>query len=173
MKQSTKIGKTVPMDFARSKYFDALSLFVITVLGIAIYSNSFTCSFHFDDLVHIVNNEKIRDLSDIRSWWSHSPNRPLPVFTLALNYHFHELDVWYWHLFNLIFHLINACLVYWLCLLLFSTPYLKVQKFSPYKRYIALFTALLFLSHPLATQSVTYIIQRMTSMVALFYFLSL
>jgi tetratricopeptide (TPR) repeat protein len=38
---------------------------------------------------------------------------------------------------------------------------------------IALLTALLFVSHPLATQSVTYIVQRLASLVTLFYLLSL
>lgn len=38
---------------------------------------------------------------------------------------------------------------------------------------IAFVTALLWLVHPLATQSVTYIVQRMNSMAAMFYVLSL
>jgi len=38
---------------------------------------------------------------------------------------------------------------------------------------LSLAVALLFVSHPLATQSVTYIVQRMTSMSAMFYFLGL
>jgi hypothetical protein len=64
-------------------------LAIIVLLGIIIYSNSFDCSFHFDDLRQ------------------------------------------------------------------------------------AFLTALLFVSHPLATQSVTYIVQRMASMVAMFYLLSI
>jgi Tfp pilus assembly protein PilF len=38
---------------------------------------------------------------------------------------------------------------------------------------MALFAALLFVSHPLATQSVTYIVQRLASLATLFYLLSL
>jgi tetratricopeptide (TPR) repeat protein len=38
---------------------------------------------------------------------------------------------------------------------------------------MALFAALLFVSHPLATQSVTYIVQRLSSLATLFYLLSL
>ena len=38
---------------------------------------------------------------------------------------------------------------------------------------ISLFAALLFTAHPLQTQSVTYIVQRMNSMAVMFYFLSL
>jgi tetratricopeptide (TPR) repeat protein len=50
---------------------------------------------------------------------------------------------------------------------------LKDLQIAKNKKVIALFTALLFVSHPLATQSVTYIVQRLTSIVAMFYLLSL
>ena len=95
------------------------------------------------------------------------------MFTFALNYHFNQLDVYYYHFVNLIIHLINACLVWWLTLLIFSSPALKDNPINRQKKVIALFTALLFVSHPLATQSVTYIWQRLASMVAMVYLFSL
>jgi Flp pilus assembly protein TadD len=42
-----------------------------------------------------------------------------------------------------------------------------------YSRFIALFSALLFVAHPLQTQAVTYIVQRFTSLGTMFYLLSL
>lgn len=158
----------------RNKGFSNLpGLFIIILLGIVIYSNSFTCSFQFDDLYTIVNNPKIRNLSDIGTLWNSSPNRPVAFLTFAINYHFNQLDVRFWHLVNLVIHLINAILVWWLTLLIFSSPVMKDQKISGQKKFIAFAVALLFVSHPLATESVTYIVQRMTSLVALFYFLSI
>ncbi len=157
----------------RKNYSDIFGFAIIILLGILIYSNSFLCSFHFDDLYAIVDNLKIRNLSDVKAIWNFSPNRPVPIFTFALNYHFNQLDVRYWHLVNLIIHLINACLVWWLTLLIFSSPTLKDYKIVKHKKILAFLTALLFVSHPLATQSVTYIVQRMTSLVAMFYLLSL
>ena len=74
---------------------------------------------------------------------------------------------------NLVVHLINACLAGWLILLIFSSPAIKDQPIAGNKKVLAFLTALLFVSHPLATQSVTYIVQRMASMVAMFYLLSL
>ncbi|HOY31081.1 MAG TPA: tetratricopeptide repeat protein [Bacteroidales bacterium] len=157
---------------ARFKFHKLAGITVIILLGIVIYSNSFKCSFHFDDNLHIVNNTKIQNLSDVKTWWSYSP-RPVSIFTFVLNYHFNRLDVWYYHLVNLIIHLINACLVLLLTVQIFSSQALKDHPLSKHKRLLAFFTALLFVSHPLATQSVTYIMQRQSSLAALFYLLSL
>jgi len=149
------------------------SIGIVIIIGLIIYSNSFKCSFHFDDYDHIVNNPKIHDLNDFESWWNYSTNRPVSIFTFVVNYHYHELNVFYYHLVNLLIHLINAILVWWFTLLLFSTPIIKKNLLYEHKRLIALIVSLLFVSHPLATQSVTYIIQRQSSLAALFYFLSL
>jgi len=57
--------------------------------------------------------------------------------------------------------------------LIFSSPVLKDKPISKDKKEVAFIIAMLFVSHPLATQSVTYIIQRMSSMAAMFYLLSI
>jgi protein O-mannosyl-transferase len=155
-----------------NQYQDPIGLASILVLGIIIYSNSFHCSFHFDDIFVIINNPNIQDLSNIRAWWNDVPSRPLGGLSFALNYHFNHLDVRYYHAVNLLIHLITSCLVGWLTLLLFSAPVLKDHPVAKQKKAIALFAALLFVSHPLATQSVTYIVQRLAAMVAMFYLLS-
>lgn len=155
------------------KYSNLTGLIIIMLLGIVIYSNSFECSFNFDDLNSIINNTSIQDLSNVKAWWNFSPNRPVSMFTFALNYHFSQFDVWSYHLVNLMVHLINACLVWWLTLLIFSSPVMKSHPLAKDKNVLAFITALLFVSHPLATQSVTYIIQRQASMAAMFYMLSI
>jgi hypothetical protein len=58
-------------------------------------------------------------------------------------------------------------------MLTFKTPYLRSSAISDYAIYIALCTALLFACHPLQTQAVTYIWQRVTSLCTMFYLLSL
>jgi tetratricopeptide (TPR) repeat protein len=168
-KQNQKPGKQLK----KNRYAYLAGLSIIILLGIIIYSNSFLCTFHFDDTPRIVENTAIRNLADIHAWWTTYPLRPVGMFTFALNYHFNQLDVRYYHLVNLLIHLINSCLVWWLTLLFFSSPALKDNTLSRHKKSIAFLTALLFVSHPLATQSVTYIVQRMASLVAMFYLLSL
>ena len=158
---------------SKYKLSNEFGLVIIILLGIIIYANSFSTSFNFDDYNSIVNNLAIRNLSNVKEWWNFSLNRPVSIFTFALNYHFNQLDVWYYHLVNLFIHLINSILVWWFTLLIFSTPQMKNHTLTRHKKNIAFFTALLFVSHPLATQSVTYIVQRMTSLSTLFYLLSI
>ncbi|MDA9872681.1 tetratricopeptide repeat protein [Saprospiraceae bacterium] len=146
-----------------------LHLAIILVLGTVIYSNSFDCTFHFDDIISIVNNDAIKDVSDINTIWKSNSSRFIAYLSLAINHHFGALNVWGYHFFNLMIHLTTSLLVYWLMFITLKTP--NVKSLIPVKdhHWIALVVALIFVSHPLATQSVTYIIQRMASMVTLFY----
>jgi tetratricopeptide (TPR) repeat protein len=80
---------------------------------------------------------------------------------------------------NILIHLVNSVLVYTLVLLTFKTPYFssyhetKTGFKTTNQTFIALFAALLFVSHPIQTQAVTYITQRFASLAALFYLLAL
>jgi tetratricopeptide (TPR) repeat protein len=153
-------------------YFTCLSIIILT--GIIIYSNSLNCSFHFDDTISIENNSNIHNLSNLKALWAeYGPLRFIPYLSFALNYHFNKINVAGYHLVNIFIHILNSCLVFWLTLLILSTPNLKSYSITKHKKSIAFLTALLFVSHPLAAESVTYIVQRLASMVALFYFLSI
>ncbi|MFH0731927.1 MAG: tetratricopeptide repeat protein, partial [Candidatus Omnitrophota bacterium] len=70
-------------------------------------------------------------------------------------------------------HLCAAITIWWLTILTLQTPALRDNKISGHSNIIALFTTLIFVSHPIQTQAVTYIIQRATSLATLFYVLSL
>jgi lipoprotein NlpI len=150
-----------------------IGLTVIILLGFIIYANSYDCSFQFDDKHNITNNESIRDISNFKAIWESNKSRIVPVYTFAINYHFSKYNVSNYHFFNIIIHLITACLVFWIIRLLFKSPVLKEHPLANHQNSIALVTALMFVSHPLATSAVTYIVQRMASMVAMFYLLSI
>jgi|688.fasta_scaffold33077_6 tetratricopeptide (TPR) repeat protein len=166
------LNSTPTLQLKQGSIPNIVVLAIISLIGFLIYSNSFDCSFHFDDRNNIMLNLAIRDMSDLGAIWNHSHNRFLPFYSFAINYNWSELDVSTYHYFNLCVHLINAILVWWLTLLIFSRPIFAGTKLSEGKRIIAFLVAMLFVCHPLATQSVTYIVQRMASMAALFYFLA-
>ncbi|VAX24379.1 hypothetical protein MNBD_NITROSPINAE04-452 [hydrothermal vent metagenome] len=157
----------------------AIPFFVIFAVLIFIYSDTFSYPFHFDDDSAIVNNESIRDISDIESIWSRNPARFIPFFSFAVNYYFDGLNVFGYHLFNFVVHFLTAMAAYWLAAILMSTRYGGASFHAPEKIsgktlwLFPLIVALLFASHPLQTQAVTYIWQRNTSMAALFYLLSI
>jgi len=156
-----------------------LCLLVINVVGIITYYNSFYASFVFDDIYSILNNEYIKDISNFYPWNihdlpSHISRRFISYLTLAVNYQFGEYNVFGYHVFNLTIHLVNAVLVYFLVISLYHTPRLKnIYHSDDQRRFAALFAALLFVCHPLQTQAVTYIVQRMTSLAALFCLLAM
>ena len=159
-----------------------VSMLLIVVVGFLVYSNTFSVPFAFDDETAIYRNATIRDMGN----FAKDPvsgilfnSRIVGQLSFALNHAVHGLDVRGYHIVNLLIHLLSALLVYRLVVLTFRTPYLSgyFQKtregFIDIPRFVALFTALLFVSHPIQTQAVTYIVQRYASLATLFYLLSI
>ena len=167
MQQIQQMANPERRDFKINSKCNFLFILAICIAGIIAYSNSFNCSFHFDDKAFTAGTASIGD------WLRLFPKRPIGILTFALNYYFHGLDVRGYHLVNLIIHLTNALLVWWLTWLTLSTPVMNNEEISRHKTMIAFLTGLLFVTHPLATQSVTYIVQRFASLATLFYLLSL
>jgi len=149
------------------------SILIICLLGFIIYSNTFYYPFHFDDELSITDNFAIKDIRNLKAIWSFCPTRFITYLSFALDYHFHKLNVFGYHLINILIHLTVSVLVWWFIRQLFLTPILKREKISEYGGLIALGGGLIFVTHPIQTQAVTYIVQRTTSLAALFYLLSL
>jgi len=155
-------------------------LAILTVLLFA-YQDTFTQSFKFDSEWAIEFNENIRDLSDIKAIWAFNPSRFLTFLSLAVNYHFGELNMFGYHLVNFLIHFLNSLLVYWLAKIIMSTPWgaEAIRKpeageiSSGFVRLFPMFVAILFAIHPIQTESVTYIWQRNTSLSAFFYLFSM
>lgn len=146
-----------------------LGLAGIVFLGFLVYSNVLYAPFFFDDYGIIVDNETIKNLK--ASFADLSNNRYLTLITFAINYAFAGLKPFSYHITNSLIHIINAVLVYYLVALTCKTPHLSNSKLSP--QFIAFSLAFIFVSHPIQTQAVTYIVQRATSMATMFYLLSL
>ncbi|MEW6078986.1 MAG: tetratricopeptide repeat protein [Thermodesulfobacteriota bacterium] len=147
------------------------AIILMAVLALLTYANTFTTPFVFDDLPHIVENARIRFTPSIPGSASRlmevlTSTRSLAFLTFALNYYFHGYDVRGFHAVNLIIHLITALLVF---LVARRTLRLCNAGNDP----AALLAAALWLVNPVHTQSVTYIVQRMNAMAAMFYMLAL
>jgi len=148
------------------------SLIWITLAAIIIYSNIFHSPFVFDDESSIKDNLAIRNLSGYLSIEKLLERRAIVDLSFAINYKLDKLNVFSYHLINVFIHVFNGFLVYLLASLIFrrlstqSTP----LNFSPSG--MALFGSLIFVTHPIQTQAITYPVQRYTSMAALFYLMS-
>jgi hypothetical protein len=156
-----------------------LAIGLIAGVALLAYSNTFHVPFHFDDRPNITQNPNVQikvftwDSMErlIKNTYKESI-RVFSYFTLALNYYFGGSNVFGYHLVNFLVHVASGIFLYWFLLLTFNLPSLK-EKYGSISYKVALFSSLIFISHPIQTQSVTYIIQRMASMSAMFYLLSL
>jgi tetratricopeptide (TPR) repeat protein len=153
--------------------YKRLAVFFILIFGIIVYSNSLNGIFILDDLAYIQNNKDIVNLDVYKdfSYWLSLQHRPVPTYTFALNYILHEFEVRGYHIVNIFLHLVNALLIFFLCIKLFGFEQNNIRV-KENKILIAAVVSILYLSHPVQTQTVNYIVQRMTIMAALFYLLS-
>ena len=147
-----------------------------------IYSNTFQASWHLDDYHNILENpwlkiENLQPESLIQTFFAsfdrglYSKNeiyRPVVCLTLALNWYFGQDSPFGYHLVNIAVHFITAFMLFLTILALFESPALR-EKYIGSEYFIALLAAVLWAINPIQTQAVTYIVQRMASMAAMFY----
>ncbi|HBR16186.1 MAG: hypothetical protein A3G39_09745 [Deltaproteobacteria bacterium RIFCSPLOWO2_12_FULL_43_16] len=149
-----------------SKRFHLWAGLLIAISSLIVYSNTFHASFHFDDTPQIVENYSIRNLSN---WFDIvRGQRGIAMLTFAINYAIGGLNVAGYHIVNLAIHITNGILVYFLIFLTLGTIDLGTDFKSDKAKKIAVFTALLFAVHPIQTQAVTYIVQRMEALASMF-----
>ncbi len=143
---------------------------LIVLAGIAAYHSSFSGVFVLDDEAHIANNPRIRTVLPLSE--TLSGHRPVVDLSLAINYQFGGLNTWGYHVFNLAVHIVAG-----LSLLgVVRRTILRGSGADHHGRaapWLALVIALIWVVHPLQTQSVTYVIQRGESLMGMFYLLTL
>jgi len=146
-----------------------LCIMLILVFGIAIYSNTSHVPFQYDDINDIVLNQVLRPPLDLGRIWHSFPSRVVTLMTFAVQFALTGSAPRGFHFINLLIHLLTAMAVFGTTRLLLQTPALKRTVRSSQRALFALAPALLFLTHPLQTEAVTYIVQRHTSLATLFY----
>lgn len=148
----------------------------LAIVAIAVYANSWSAPFVFDDFPAIRDNPTIRSL-----WAGWSPptasglpvsGRPLPNFSFALNYAVSGLEVWSYHLTNLAIHAAAALALLGLIRRTFLSPSLGAR-FAAAALPLGWLAAAAWVMHPLTVESVTYVVQRTESLMALFFLLTL
>src|SRR3989337_3451095 len=151
---------------------DHVSLLVIlfiTILGFAIYSNTLSSPFIFDDFSSIVNNPSIKNLKDLGTLFNDRQLRFITNLSYALNYRVGGFSVAAYHLVNISIHIAAHFVVFFFMKSLISLVFTQQRNVKVYFPFIV---SLIFLTHPIQTQSVTYITQRASSLTGLFSLLS-
>jgi tetratricopeptide (TPR) repeat protein len=157
-----------------------MAFVLLFFLVFSIYSNTFDASWQFDDHQNIIEdvNIRVKDLG-IKSLWKsffvaskEKISRPFSRVTFAVNWYFSKTDVTGYHIVNIFIHLLTGCILFLTVVALLRTPAVR-DKYRDSEHFIALLTAVFWAINPVQTQAVTYIVQRMASMAAMFYILSM
>ena len=152
----------------------AAALLVFAVL--AVYANSLAGPFVFDDGPSIVENESIRRLGAALTppglVGETVAGRPVLNLSFALNYAVGGLHVRGYHWVNLLLHAGAGLLLFGIARRTLLCPALSAQ-WARAATAVALAIALLWVLHPLQTESVTYVVQRAESLAGLFFLLTL
>ncbi|MDP8212351.1 MAG: tetratricopeptide repeat protein [Candidatus Zapsychrus exili] len=165
--------KTKKFSSFKNTFLKILPVILIITIGIITYGGTLHNTFQFDDEFFVVKNPVIRHITDFKSILEYDSLRFVGYLSFAANYHFHQLRVEGYHVVNIIIHILAAICAYWISISILLSPIMKKERISGYKYLIAAFIGLIFVSHPVQTQAVTYIWQRVASMATLFYLLSL
>lgn len=141
-----------------------LSLCALLLAGFAAYQNSFEGAFLFDDRSSILENVHIRSFWPVWHTVIAEPEsvvagRPAVALSFAFNYALGGLRVWGYHAVNLALHLLSGLLVFGIArrTLIRARPRRGPEADGDGT---ALAIALLWLVHPLLTESVMYVTQR-------------
>lgn len=161
-----------------TSYTTGLLLTALCLMGLLAYLPGLSGEFIFDDAANIVHNDQthMEDLSlpSIKSVLlsSHSGplRRPLSMITFGLNYYFTGLDPFYYKLTNLIIHLLNGIGLFFLTRLILQGYRRRAEHrlTDTHILVMALAVSAAWLLHPLNLTGVLYVVQRMTSLSALF-----
>jgi Flp pilus assembly protein TadD len=160
-----------------SPKYETLLLSLLAIVVILIYADTLTTPFIFDDISNIRDNPHIRvpslSLKNLTRAGFQSPDssRPVANISFALNYYFNGFNLVGFHLVNILIHIFGGIFLYFFVQATLKTPWLRAR--FEICGWVPFFTALIWLVHPLQTQSVAYLVQRMNSLAAMFYIVSM
>jgi tetratricopeptide (TPR) repeat protein len=143
----------------------------LVLCGLAVNLNTLPNAFIFDDTPWIVENTRIRSLSNLSEILT-ATNRPVLELSLALNYAVGGENPAGYHALNMAIHILAGLVLYGLVRRTLQLPQ-YADRFKDSAVWLGGAVALLWLVHPLNTQSVTYIIQRGESLTGLCYLFTL
>lgn len=148
------------------KYYLIACPFILGCCTLFFYWPSRYYEFQFDDVINIVRNYDLRHHSFGALFFSCS--RWLVFWINAIHYQLNKYNPITYRLTNIVQHILIGCMLFYF--LMFALNNLKKKSFfKEYANSIALLTTVLFLLHPVQTQTVSYVIQgQMEGLVSFF-----
>ncbi len=145
------------------------SFFVLTCMGILAFWGTFHSPFLYDDAHAIVENPYIQQLSGFQKsvGIENIFNRSVLLLTFAINREIGELEVFGYHLVNIIIHILTGLIWYFLV-----NEFLILEADRQRLNHLPLICASIHLINPLTVETVTYISSRSSGLATLFYLLA-
>jgi tetratricopeptide (TPR) repeat protein len=161
-----------------------LAAATIVAAGLAAYANSFSGAFVLDDPPSILDNPTIRNLTDVKAILATPAGSGLPVdgrpivnLSLAINYAISGTRAWSYHALNVVIHILAGLALFGIVRRtldgMAGRPGDRTNPGADGPLLVAAAAALLWVLHPLQTESVTYVVQRAESLMGMFYLLTL
>lgn len=154
--------------FISKSYF---SFFILALAGIIVYINILPNSMFWDDNDFILNNVFVRNF-DIKHIFSENiiagagfiSNYWRPLLSMVFATEWQLFGDWYpgYHIANILFHVVDGLLLFYI-----------LKNLFPSVRIIAFFVSLIFLIHPLQTETVAYANSLGDSLSVFFIFLGI
>jgi len=147
-------------------------MLLLLVVVVATFSNSLSNVFQFDDGISFISSASTVSPFAIKQIFAGGSGRPIGFYSFILGDLAHGDWLPGFHIINIGLHAIASIGVFLLTERLISLTEFR-KKFSKEQLwFIPLAASLLFAVHPLQTQPVNYIIQRVTILAGLFYIYS-
>ena len=145
------------------RYHKTFFVCVLIILVFTAFLPSLKNNFvNFDDSAYVTHNQAIKSLSweTIRTIFTSfyvNNYQPLSMLSYSLEYYFYDSHPSWYHLTNIILHLLNSLLVLWLIFIISDNLI------------VSFITAVLFGIHPLRVESVVWISERKDVLYAFFF----
>jgi protein O-mannosyl-transferase len=196
----SQIQSQIQIANRKSQLANSAAAVLLLAAALFAYANSFSGVLVFDDEPALAGNPHIRQLWPLTTSLAAPRDttlagRPVASFTFALNYALAPDEVrdaliappdasdgaalarvrrnlWGYHAVNLAIHALAALTLFGAMRRTLLTAPL-VERFGNRASLLALAIAVLWLLHPIQTNSVTYVVQRVEALMGLFYLLTL
>jgi len=152
---------------------------IILLISFAVYSNTLYNNFVFDDIPNVLENHWIKDIRNVKeifsthlagfnNGYSTSYYRPVIQLIYMFNYHIFGIAPWGFHFINILLHAAVSVVVFLIASRIFYAQQRIRSLFS-----IPFLVALLFATHPIHTEAVSWVSGVMDLSFTFFYLLSL
>ncbi len=154
------------------------AILVLVFLILVAYSNTFRVSWHFDDYPNILHSDEVR----VKNLYpdtlykayrvlknGNHRQRPVSWFTFALNWYWGQDSVVGYHAVNLLIHCVSSIFLFLCCKHILTVYVFQKSDDHGLSLLSAFLGAAMWALHPIQTQAVTYVVQRMASLSGMFY----